>query len=402
MSEQQTILIKHQENGSTHLNLLLFLWGGIFTFVCFYSSMTILPLYVFELGGTEFDTGLQTTLFYLASILMRFYFGPLTDRKGRKVPLMIGAFVFATSSILFLYCDSVLLVTLARIYHAVGLASFFSSGGSLIVDLAPSNRVGVYIGLYRMTYVLALLIGPSLALAVINSHNFQVWFVISFIIGLMSLLCIYFVKTPVQGIRETSGSFEKFKMVLKEKASYQVFFGIAMSALAFGALLTFVVLFTSQNTDIINPGLYFTYFSLVGILGNLGSGYLSDHFGRAEIVWPSIMLVGIGVGILYFIPWIPSVLWVSSITAGLGYSGAMAALAAWLVEVTDKDNRGTVVALQESVIDLSIGVASFIFGTVSGFAGMGGAFAFIGGIVLLLSIIKLLSFCSFWQAYHHK
>jgi len=400
--EQQIISAKYQKKESKHLNILLFLWGGIFTFVCFYSSMTILPLYVYKLGGTEFDTGLQTTLFYLASILMRFYFGPLTDRKGRKVPLLIGAFVFATSSILFLYCDSVLMVTLARIYHAAGLASFFSSGGSLIVDMAPSNRVGVYIGMYRMTYVLALLTGPSLALAVINSHNFQVWFVISFIIGLLSLLCISLVKAPVREIREKSGPFEKFKMVLKEKASYQVFFGIAISALAFGALLTFVVLFTAQNTNIANPGFYFTYFSVVGILGNLGSGYLSDRFGRAEIVWPSILLLGLGVGILYFIPWMPSVLWVSSITAGLGYSGGMASLAAWLVEVTDKDNRGTVVALQESVIDLSIGIASFVVGVVSGFAGMGGAFALIGGIVLLLSIIKLLSFCSFWQAYHHK
>lgn len=384
------------------LNLALFLWGGFFTFVCFYSSMTVLPLYVYQLGGTEFDTGLQTTVFFLSSIIMRFYFGPLTDRRGRKVPLLIGAFVFATSSILFLYCDSVFMVTLARIYHAVGLASFFSSGSTLIVDLAPAKRVGIYIGMYRMTYVLALLSGPSLALAVINSHNLQIWFVISFLIGLLSLLCISLVKTPPQEVRAGSGSLGKFKMVLKEKASYQVFFGIAISSLAFGALLTFVVLFTAQNTKISNPGLYFTYFSVVGILGNLGTGYLSDRLGRAEVVWPSIMLVGIGVGLLYLIPWMPWVLWISSVIAGLGYSGGMASLAAWLVEVTDKSNRGTVVAVQESIIDLSVGVASLIFGVVSGFVGMGGAFALIGVTVSLLAGFKLVSCCSFRQALDHK
>lgn len=390
VEEQQVFSADSLKKENKQLNLFIFLTGATFTFVSFYSSMTVLPLYVYDLGGTEFDTGMQSTLFFLASVLMRFYFGPLTDRRGRKIPLMIGAFAFATSSLLFLLCDSVWTVTLARIYHAVGLASFFSSGGSLIADLAPPNRVGIYIGLYRLTFVLGLLSGPTLAMAVINAYNFKVWFMISFLIGLLSLLLICLVKAPFNMENSESSSLQKIVLVLKAKPAYQVFYGIALSALAYGVLLTFVVLFISQHTSIANPGFYFTFFSVVGILGNLGSGYLSDRFGRPVVVWPSMMLLGVGVGVLYFLPQMSGVLLLSGIMAGLGYFGGMASLAAWLVEVTNKDHRGTVLALQESVIDLSMGIATLVFGTISGFVGMGNAFALVGIIIFFSSLIKLL------------
>ncbi|MGI6684325.1 MAG: MFS transporter [Bacillota bacterium] len=387
-----------------HLNVFLFLWGAIFAFICFFPAITVLPLYVYELGGTEFDTGLQMILYFLAGVLFRFYFGPLTDKKGRKIPLMISAFVFATSSLLFIICKSVWFVALVRIYHAVGLATIFSSGGALAVDLAPPNRVGVYIGIFRITFSVGLLTGPTLAMAIINSYSFQVWFVVSFFIGMLSLILLALIKEPhhrPDDLKE-SGPFQMFGTVLKEKAAYPALYGIALVSLVYGLLLTFVVLFVTQTTEIVNPGLYFTCFSIVAIVGNLTSGYLSDRWGRPVVVWPAIMFLGIGAGSLFFLPQTPVIFYLSSITAGLGYSGAMPSLAAWLVEVTNKDNRGTVLALQENVVDLSNGVASFVFGVLSGFLGMGLSFLFVGMTVFTLSLIKFLAFCSFRQALPHK
>lgn len=69
------------------VNWVLFFMGALLVFVNFFVSLTILPLYVLELGGSEFESGLQTTLFFLTAVLLRFYFGPLADRKGRKIPL---------------------------------------------------------------------------------------------------------------------------------------------------------------------------------------------------------------------------------------------------------------------------------------------------------------------------
>jgi MFS family permease len=386
------------------LNLVLFLLGAFFTFTIFYSSMGVLPLYVAALGGNEFDVGLQITLYYIASVILRFYFGPLSDRKGRKLPLMIGAFAFGASSLLFMFCNTIFQVTLARLFQALGLAAFFSSGGSLIADLAPLKRMGLYVSLFRMSSVTALLTGPAAALMVVHAHSYDAYFILSALVGLISFLLIAMVKVPPlvyeeqEQEEEQFGFFKKFVLVLREKSSHQILFGISLVSLSYGLLLTFVVLFIAQEIHIANPGLYFTYFGIVSLVGTFLSGVLSDRWGRGAIAWPSIIILGAGVSILYFAPQIPSILWISSLLSGIGYSGSMAALAAWLVEAVPLEHRGTAVALQESTIDISISVASFIFGWISGFTGMGGAFALFGGFALLSAFAKMWSYC---QAARH-
>ena len=106
-------------------SLLLFFIVAFFIGINFHTSFTILPIYITQLGGNELHSGIQSTVFLLTAVVLRFYFGPLADRKGVKVPLLVSAFVFCTSPLLFLSCQSVRSVILVRIYQAIGLASFF-------------------------------------------------------------------------------------------------------------------------------------------------------------------------------------------------------------------------------------------------------------------------------------
>lgn len=368
-------------------NWLLFFGSAFLVFVNFYTALTVLPLYVLELGGTEFDTGLQNTIFYLVAILLRFYFGPLTDSKGRKLPLLVGAFAFGTAPLLFLLSSNVWLLTAARAYHAIGLAAFFSSGGSLVADMAPPQRIGTYMGIYRLMFTLALLSGPSAAVATINSHGFTFWFWLSFFIGLVALLLVALVKPPVMYANKKMKLLQGLAAIIKQRAMWPIFLGISLSSIGYGPVITYAVLYISKVTSIANPGVYFTCFSLAGILANLSAGYLSDRFGRPMVIWPAIILLGLGVALLFYLPGEPAILIVSSIVVGAGFSGSIAALIAWLVDVTDVQIRGTVLAIQESTIDLSIGFGSFMFGVASVWLGMGVSFALCGLVVLLPALL---------------
>jgi len=349
----------------------------------FYAALTLLPLYVIDLGGSEFDTGLQTTLFYLTSIILRFYFGPLTDNKGRKIPLTIGAFAFCTAPLLFLVSSNVWSLTLARMYHAIGLAAFFSSGSSLVADLAPADKLGTYMGVFRLTFTLALLSGPPAALHVIGTHNYPFWFFLSFFSGLLALLLILLVKVPAWRPDGEKSSVKRFTGILTARNIRPVFFGITITSVGYGVLLTFAVLFISQVTSVANPGVYFSYLSFIGIFSTIAVGYLSDRWGRKSVVWPAVMLLGLGVLLLAFLPCLPIILLISSVAAGIGYFGGISALISWLVEITSIDNRGTVLALQESTIDLGIGIGSFVFGVLAGKVGSAMSF-FIMGLTVFI------------------
>ncbi|HAL65231.1 MAG TPA: hypothetical protein DCP10_06670 [Bacteroidales bacterium] len=365
-------------------NLAFFFSGVFLVYVVFFTSLTVLPLYVLKLGGTEFHSGLQSTLFFLAAVFLRLYFGPMADSRGRKIPLLIGTFAFFTASLLYVMANSIWVIMLIRIYEAVGLAAFLSSASSFVADIAPEGMLGRYMSFHRFTITAALLAGPSSALFIINIHSFTTWFIINFVLGLFALGILGLVKVQPLNVRKKFSSRELMLYVLKDNRLWPVFLGMLLLSFCYGILFTFVSIYITQVTDISNPGIYFTYYSIAGLLANFGAGYLSDRFGRLAVSLPLVMLMGLGLAILYFLPGRPEILIISSVMTGMGYFGGLLSLIAWLIEVSDLEVRGTVLSVQESSMDLAIAAGSFAFGIVSSRIGLPVSFVIAGLPVFLL------------------
>ncbi|WP_366921994.1 MFS transporter [Metallumcola ferriviriculae] len=379
---------KNKVSGNS-IHLLAFFGVAYVVFLNFYTAITILPMYTLFLGGSEMTAGIQSVLFYLAAIVMRFYFGPMTDRLGRKAPLLVGAIAFGTAPFFFLISDNLWMLGLARIYQAIGLAAFLSSGSSFVADMAPAEKMGRYIGAYRLVNTLALLSGPPLAMAIINHSGYDLWFKVAFAAGAVAVILMTVIKTPPVDKWEHSGSLTSFKAVLTNINLRPAFFSIALISISYGVLLTFTSLYISRVTQVVNPGFYFTYFGVAAIAANLAVGFLSDRFGRAAVLLPELVLMGLGTAILFFLPLSAMILIVSSILAGFGFGGALLTSIAWLVDLADKRMRGTVLAVQESTIDCFFGIGSFIFGVAADWIGMGLSFAVTGAAIMIAALLLL-------------
>ncbi len=365
-------------------NLGLLYSTAFLVFLNFTSSMTVLPLYVLELGGTEFQSGLQNTLFFLAAIIMRSYFGPLADTRGRKLPMIIGASVFATAPLLFWITSNLWGpwgIVLSRVYQATGLAAFFSSGSSLAADLAPEGKTGTYISYYRLLMSLSLLIGPAGSLYIIEKLDYPAWFQVGIFIGLLSTISAAFIKAPFLSMEAEDSSLGRLKTIFKTKVLFLVFLGVAMTAVCIGALLTFVAIYISQVTEIANPGIFFTFYAVAGILANLNAGRLSDRWGRQAVFWPAIIILGAGYISLFFLPGRPFFVFLSSLIIGMGAASSVSVGFAWVIDSVRENLRATALAVLESTIDMSVAMGAFIFGLTSGWIGLGASFGVLGIIV---------------------
>lgn len=374
---------------SINKSLITFFFATYMVFVILFTSLTVLPIYVIDLGGTEFDSGLQSTLFFIFAVVLRLYFGPLADSKGRKIPLLIGAFVFSTSAIFFMLSTQVWHLTVARLYQSIALATFLSSGSSLVADMAQIKTRGTYIGFYRLVISLGLLTGPVAAMEIINNFGYDVWFASTFIIGMVAFVLILFIKAPAISMNSDLRFLNSIYLVFKNKYLWTIFTVIALTSICYGTILTFASLYLGQINEITNPGIYFTYFGLSGVLANAFAGFLSDKYGRYIVVWPATILLGIGMIVLAFVPSFAIALIFSGLLAGFGWSGAIAALIAWLIDTAEDSIRATALSIQESIIDSSIALGALFFGISSAIIGMKFSFVMTGGIVLLVSAILM-------------
>lgn len=378
-------------------NFVLLFAAAFLVYGNFYTSFTTLPLYIFHLGGTEFQAGLQNTIFFLTAVVLRFYFGPLADSKGRKLPLLIGAFVFATAPLLFILSHSLWLLYLARMYQAIGLATFLATGASLLGDMAPAKRMGSYVGAYRFIINLSLLVGPFIALWVIEVSNFFCWYIASAIVGMVALLLVAMIKPPPLLEKGETGFWQRTLNALNDKKLWTIYTGFMLLAVAYGSILTFVSIYIAKVTQISNPGIYFTYFGLAACVAYLSTGYLSDRFGRAMVAWPALMLLGLGAALLLYLALKPAVLLFSSLFAGLGFAGSFSTLNAWLIEAAEKSLRATALSIMESIIDLFIAVGSLLFGIACGWVGLGVSYALTGTVIVVFALLFWLMALRRWR-----
>lgn len=359
--------------------------ASFFIFLNFNIALMITPVYILAIGGTEFFSGLQTTLFSLTAVIFRFYFGPLADAKGNKITLLIGGLAFMTAPLLFLFNQSLWYVVLVRMYQAIGLAAYFSSASAVVSALAPSGKLGAYIGYYRLVTMLPLLVGPSVALKVIDVYGYTWYHSLGIGVGLIAIVLLYFVHEPPNAKKAESSALRpgaSMLGLLRDKKLAPIFESLFMVALCYGLVVTFTAIYIRQVTPQINPGYFFTVFGIGCIISNLVTGTLSDRKGRAAVVFPCIIIMGAGLAMLYLLPFSPWIVYLGGLFVGFGYAGSIAALITWVVDVVHVERRTTTLALQENAIDLGIGLGSFFFGVLIPLIGMSWTYG-VGGLLLI-------------------
>ncbi len=369
-------------------NWVLFYTVSLLVFLNFWASVTTTPLYILELGGREFHSGLQGTLFFLGAVIFRIYLGPLSDRSGRKIPLLIGAFVFGSTPILLYAAQSVWTVVFIRIYQSIGLAAYFASGPAFVGDVAPFHKMGTYMGLYRLMSASGLLLGPFIAISLINRYDYNTWFLWSFGIGILGFLLMLLIQGPKPKAPEKLKFFHKAKEVLKDQNLREIYLGIAIFSFASGIIFTFAPVYLDQIATLENSGIFFTIYSFAGIVASIVVGKLLDHKSPLLIILFLGLSYGIGLILLTAVGFLSEIMILAAILLGVGYAGAVLGLTTRLIKTVSEESRAIAISIQENTIDVFIASGSFVFSGMIPLLGYELSFILIGILITGTMILR--------------
>src|SRR5258705_7441023 len=134
-----------------------------FTDIVAYSvAIPVLPALSTRLGASPTMIGLLFGSFGVTLLLVSVPMGAISDRIGRKGPIVGGLVALAAASVLFAYADTLPWLFAARLVQGAADAVTWVVGFALIADLYDSSERGRVTGIVMMGTNFAVMFGPTL------------------------------------------------------------------------------------------------------------------------------------------------------------------------------------------------------------------------------------------------
>jgi MFS family permease len=337
-----------------------------------FSAFFLLPLYILEHGGNQGDIGVVMGIFALASAISRPWVAEMIDRIGRKRSYTLGSILMLASPFLYLGIQdplgsSYLPFLLLRALHGVGLAICFTSVFTFMADILPQDRLNEGIGMFGISGLIGIAIGPILAEIMLEHFGFAGLFIVAGILSGISLIIHQPLKESAPTGEEESDLTTFFGLFRREK-----FIVVGLISLLFGVGLAGSGNFVAPLAEERNLGfisVYFFCYSGGAITIRFVNGWLSGKFGENRILPCSIVLYMAGL-LLLPLAYNQAVLCVAGILSGIGHGLLFPLLNTMAVRDESASIRGKATGIFTGGIDSGIFAGSLILGYIGDWFGL--------------------------------
>ncbi|CAF0939786.1 unnamed protein product [Adineta steineri] len=173
----------------------------LFILITLSFSGLILPfsdtVYLPALIEIEHDLHASTTLvdytvsaYLIAAGVVGLLWGPLGDRYGRKIILLISFGFFVAFTIVCILARSIVVLLIFRALQGGAISASFVVGQSVIVDIYRSGNLGFAMGLFLVPLLVGPILGPFIGGALSNWLGWRSTFITLAILAVLSAILI--------------------------------------------------------------------------------------------------------------------------------------------------------------------------------------------------------------------
>ncbi len=342
--------------------LVFFVAGGIL--------LPVTPLYTQEvLLGDRIAVGIVIGAFAVASLLMRPFAGRLTDRRGRRIALLLGATVSIVATVGHLFAGSIEILILMRLVLGAGEALFFVAGIAAATDLAPSHRRGEAISLISLSLYLGIAIGPILGEWILDGLGYAAVWVVTAALYVISVGLSLVVRETLRADEDSEGvTVAPRKHPLIHPRGIEPGLLALCGVWGMGPFFAFLPLLV-EDLDLGSSGPYFGVFAIVVVALRLLGARLPDRIGAARLsgtafVATAIGLLVSGLAVARIVP-VSEGLYLGTILFGAGVAFTLPAILAMAVVGIRPDERGAVVGTAGLFVDAAFGLSPAVLGVVA-------------------------------------
>ena len=353
-----------------------FLFINISNFTAFLSYslfVTVMALYVIDIGGTNRTTGLITAGLTLTTMACRPLVGRALDHCGRKPVFVIGGITFALNTVAYLFCCSLSSFAIVRVVHGISQALFIVAVQTTAGDIIPESRLVEGLGYFGISGSVAAALGPMTGLYIYEHFGVSRLFLcMSFfaVLGAMAAMLLH-VKEKSAILRENKGidnseSDLKSKNPLHELFEFSAVFPglyVLLMSFAYSLVSTFLTP-CGLERGIQSVSLYFTVCSFVMMATRLFSGKITLKIGLNRILSVGSVVMAGSIVLIAFAHNI-GLLILSGVLYGVSAGLIQPVLQTLVFRLAPLKRRGSATATYGLMEDIGTGTGSAAWGSMT-------------------------------------
>lgn len=206
--------------------------GGLTAFGPLSTDMYLpsLPMVSHDLGATMPQTQITLTAAILGLSLGQVISGPLSDARGRRLPLLVGIALYVLTSLLCIFAPSVGVLSILRFTQGAAGAAGIVIALAIARDLYSGNALARCISLLMMVNFLAPMLAPVLGGQLLAFTSWRGIFVALALIGTVAFLAVTFgLRETLEASRRQSGGISNSLAAFRQLLADRHFIGCALS-----------------------------------------------------------------------------------------------------------------------------------------------------------------------------
>ncbi|CAG8659447.1 MFS general substrate transporter [Rhizophagus irregularis] len=323
------------------------------TFVSFdYFIVTFtLPYIAKDFKLKPSDVAVSITLMLTFRPLGALIFGLLSDKYGRKYPLMANIFIFSGLQLASGFAPNFLTYSITRAIFGMAMGGEWGLGAALAMEALPLESRGLLSGILQEGYALGFLLAAVVYYAVITNWGWRTTYYIGSF-PILLVLIIYFLVPESEEWKRLHAERKTTKINPREKTRSIIInhWKIFLFSILLMTALNFIVHGSKDlYPTFLNVQLDFTpgQITFITIIANIGSiiggfinGYICHFLGRKNAMITFTFLAGCFLP-LYVLPRNYIVLTIGAFAVYLCIGGSWGSIPAYLNEIAPVELRGT-------------------------------------------------------------
>jgi DHA1 family multidrug resistance protein-like MFS transporter len=347
----------------------------------------LLPIYARNLGATGVWVGVIFAGYAISRTVVLPFVGRLSDRRGRKLVISVGLFVFILTSFAYVLADSVVTLLVIRLLQGVAAGFVQPIAQAYIGDIAPEGEEGKWMGFFNATFLFGWGCGPLMGGILTDYFGMDSAFYVMGCLNVVAFLGVTILLPEVARKQRETVPVSSFKGIASSNLSRGLFSFQVGDAAHRGIVQTFVPVFGGLTIGL-SSSLIGTILSVLvmgaGVI-QVFTGRLADRFNKRRVV-----IIG-SIGIILSMVVIPQAvsfwtLMVFLAIAIIGDATAVPSASALVIAEGRKFGMGMSMAMFNIGLGVGMSVGPILAGLAADLWGVESAFYFMAALMVVSTI----------------